>query len=142
MILRRLKILLILILITEIGILGFIYFQEINKIENLSKNDYYASLVNSQWDQNRKRSCFPPGHFPSNIKLELVGSYNTPGESEFVFVSGNLAYLADGFAGIQIFNVSQPENPELIVNYDTPGYSEGVFVSGNLAYISDKMVVF
>lgn len=68
----------------------------------------------------------------------LISQYQTPGQAESVFVSGNFAYLADGFSGIQIFDVSQPENPKLIGSYDTLGYSEDIFVLKNLAFIADK----
>ena len=59
------------------------------------------------------------------------------GEGEGITVSGNLAYLADGGAGIQIIDISTPANPVLVSNFDTPGYAVDVILSGHYAYVAD-----
>jgi len=66
----------------------------------------------------------------------LRGSYNTPGEAYGVFVSGDLAYVADAGSGLQIIDVSNPPSPTFRGSYDTRAY--GVFVSGSLAYLTKK----
>ena len=40
-----------------------------------------------------------------------------------VAVSGNYAYVADGVAGLQVIDVSNPANPQRVGGYDTSGYA-------------------
>jgi len=54
-----------------------------------------------------------------------------------VKVSGNYAYVAEGYAGLRIINVSDPTHPTEVGFYDTPGYALGVAVSGNYVYVAD-----
>ncbi len=69
----------------------------------------------------------------------LASSYDTPGYAWDVFVSGNYAYVADGYYnGLQVINVSNAASPTLAGTYDTPGWAQGVFVSGSYAYVADK----
>jgi hypothetical protein len=55
-----------------------------------------------------------------------------------VQVVGNLAYVADGAAGLQILDVSKPAAPVRLGGYDTPGVARGVQVVGNLAYVANS----
>ena len=55
-----------------------------------------------------------------------------------VFITGDLAYVATGTAGLQIVNVSDPENLDVIAYWDdNPGGAYGVTVSGDYAYVAD-----
>jgi hypothetical protein len=65
--------------------------------------------------------------------VQLVGSYDTPNYANDVFVSGDLAYVANDTSGVQIIDVSNPSSPQLRGSYDTPGSAWGVFVSGGRA---------
>jgi hypothetical protein len=89
----------------------------------------------------------------------LLGSYDTPGGTldDYiagsknpplptqppwcgaldVYVSDNTAYVADGYGGIQIIDVSNPAAPTFLGSYDTPGEALSVYVSGNTAYVAD-----
>ncbi len=67
----------------------------------------------------------------------MLGSYLTPGEDEFICASRNLAYIANGSAGLRVLDVSDPVNPTEIAFYDTPGYAQDVFVSNSLIYVAD-----
>lgn len=69
--------------------------------------------------------------------VEFVGSYDTPHHAVDVFVSGDYAYVADVWSGLQIINISNPSNPTLAGSYDTPYQAVRVFVSGNYAYLGD-----
>jgi len=97
-----------------------------NKVKEIEKKNE-TSLLESQENLEDK-----------NISVKLINTIVTSGQSEFVFVRDNYLYLADGFAGIKVFDISLPENPQLIGSYDIPGYSEGVFVLNNYAFVSDK----
>jgi WD40 repeat protein len=66
----------------------------------------------------------------------LRGSYDTPGNAYDVFVSGNLAYVAD-YSRFLILDVNDPSSPTLRGSYNTPWIAEDVFVSGDLAYVAD-----
>jgi hypothetical protein len=53
-------------------------------------------------------------------------------------VVGDLAYIAAGVSGLQIVDVSDPDNPEIIGYWDdNPGYAYGVTVSDDYAYLAD-----
>ncbi|RPH95501.1 T9SS C-terminal target domain-containing protein, partial [candidate division KSB1 bacterium] len=47
---------------------------------------------------------------------------------------------ADGEAGLQIVNVSNPQNPTWVGSYATPGAAWDVFVSDSYAYVADGEV--
>ncbi len=67
----------------------------------------------------------------------VIGYADTPGGAVGITVSDSVAYVADGFGGLQIVNVSNPVNPRIIGSADTPGNAEDVFVSDGKAYIAD-----
>jgi hypothetical protein len=67
----------------------------------------------------------------------LQCTYDTPGRAEDVFVSGGLAYIADGASGLRIADVTNPTSPTSRGAYDTPDYALGVTVSNDLAYVAD-----
>jgi hypothetical protein len=54
-----------------------------------------------------------------------------------VAVSGNFVYVADGSAGLQVIDVSNPTNCVRVGGYDTGGDAMDVALSGNLAYVAD-----
>ena len=66
-----------------------------------------------------------------------VGSYDTPGSTRGVYVSGNYAYVADSSSGLRVIDISTPASPSEVGYYDTPGSAVGVFISGNYAYVAD-----
>ena len=68
---------------------------------------------------------------------QLIGYYDTPGYALGVYVSGNYAYVADGYEGLRIIDISTPATPTEVGYYDTPGYALGVYVSGDYTYIAD-----
>jgi len=75
-------------------------------------------------------------HYATNPTF--VGSYDTPDSARGVTVSGNYAYVADGYSGLQIIDIGNPESPTLKGSYNTPGWAWGVTVSGNYAYVADR----
>ena len=52
-------------------------------------------------------------------------------------VDGNIAYVANGWSGVRLIDVSDPMNPTQISLFDTPDYATRVAVSGNIAYFAD-----
>jgi hypothetical protein len=69
----------------------------------------------------------------------LVGGKDTPGYSRDLFVAGNHVYLVDGDYGLQVFDITDPANPDSIGSYNTSGFSSDVFVSGDHAFIADGL---
>jgi hypothetical protein len=67
-----------------------------------------------------------------------VGGVLLPDFVQDVYVSGNLAYVANFAHGLQIIDVSDPMRPLLRGSYSTWGALNGVHVSGNLAYVTES----
>ena len=69
---------------------------------------------------------------------DFLGSIDTQGNARNVVVVGTTAYVSDGEAGLQIFDVSLPSSPVFLGAYSTPGYATEAAVVGNTAYVADK----
>jgi hypothetical protein len=74
-----------------------------------------------------------------NWRPTLLSTTDTPGSATGVAVSGTTAYVADGTAGLQIIDISNPAAPVLRGTCDTPGSAYGVAVSGSTAYVADDV---
>jgi hypothetical protein len=68
----------------------------------------------------------------------VVGNLNTPGTAWAVAVVGNLVYVADGTAGLQVVNVTIPNSPVLVGGVDTPDLAIDVKVVGSYAYVANR----
>ncbi|MFX0169541.1 MAG: LVIVD repeat-containing protein [Candidatus Hodarchaeota archaeon] len=68
---------------------------------------------------------------------KLLGIQDTPGWAFQLSLQGQLALVADGDAGIHIYDVQNPAFPVFVSTYDTPGYARDVKVQGNVAYVAD-----
>ena len=66
-----------------------------------------------------------------------LGQYDDGGEAFDIHVSGNYAYVADGYDGLEIINISNPANPVEVGQFVDGGYTHSVYVSGNYAYVAD-----
>src|SRR5207247_5615033 len=66
-----------------------------------------------------------------------VGGYDTTGSAVGVALSSHYAYVADGAAGLQVIDITNPANPQRVGGYDTTGFAQGVAVFGNYAYVAD-----
>lgn len=69
--------------------------------------------------------------------LTLVGSYDTPGTAQVVYVDGNYAYIGDG-NNLFVVDVSNPASPSLAgsVNIPSASYNFDVVKIGNYVYLS------
>jgi uncharacterized protein YjdB len=71
------------------------------------------------------------------INSYIEGSYSYPDEYARPYdlcVSGNYAYVANYYDGLQMIDVSNPASPVLCRNLTSSNYSKSVFVSGNYLY--------
>jgi hypothetical protein len=72
----------------------------------------------------------------------LVGACDTPGDAFNLAISGNLAFIADGyFGGLQIVEISDPTAPEVLGGCMTPGgcFAVAVAAGGQYAYCADGL---
>ena len=63
-----------------------------------------------------------------------------PGPTEHAWdlvAVGKYAYLADGAAGLKVYDISKPASPTLVATCDTPGTAKDVSVVGRYAYVAD-----
>ncbi len=74
----------------------------------------------------------------SGAQPEQVASLSLPERPLDIFISGNYACIADGDAGLQIVDTSDPLNPSIIGSWPTTGqiWTRGIYVSGNYAYLA------
>ncbi|WP_298933580.1 hypothetical protein [uncultured Ramlibacter sp.] len=104
--------------------------------------NYSGSLADAisfkTWDRTGGYANGQAGVQTSPELSGLTGTYNTSGQALGVTVSGSYAYVADGFNGLTIIDISNPASPTLVGTYDTSGYALGVAVSGSYAYVADE----
>jgi len=81
-------------------------------------------------------SVFDRPNTSLSITLPL-GIVNTPGHAFGIAAAGTTAYVADGEAGLEVVDVSNPSSPQIIGNANTPGEAVDVVVSGVMAYVAD-----
>ncbi len=72
------------------------------------------------------------------FNTEFIGNYDTDGSSKRVYVSENYAYIADGYTGVCIVDVSDPANMSGVGYYESYNYAADVYVVDTLAYIADR----
>ncbi|MFQ5455565.1 MAG: hypothetical protein ACE5EA_05075, partial [Nitrospirota bacterium] len=89
-----------------------------------------VKIKGSNFEKGAKVSLLNGGPF-------LASSYDTSGYAYGIYVSGKYAYVADGGAGLQIVDISNPNAPALAGAYNTPHWAEDVYVSGKYAYVAD-----
>jgi hypothetical protein len=54
-----------------------------------------------------------------------------------VAVAGAYAYVADDEHGLQVIDITNPQNPQIVGSADTPGHARAVAVVGTHAYVAD-----
>ncbi len=69
---------------------------------------------------------------PSEVAYYEIGA---PAE---VVVSGDYAYLANGYEGFLVIDISDPSKPDLKCSIPTYDEAEGVAVYGDYAYVADR----
>ncbi|MHB9045519.1 MAG: Ig-like domain-containing protein [Pirellulales bacterium] len=74
---------------------------------------------------------------PNLMNPRRTGRYDTNGYANGVAISGTVAYVADGSAGLVILDVTNPARPVRLGVLDTIGSAAAVVVRGTLAYIAD-----
>ena len=73
----------------------------------------------------------------SGIPLENTTNTIAIFDTQDIFKSGNFAYIADGTAGLKIYNISDHMNPVHIITKDTAGNANDIAMWGDILYIAD-----
>ncbi|MGC2049321.1 MAG: hypothetical protein WA635_12025 [Gallionella sp.] len=72
----------------------------------------------------------------SNENLDAGQGVNLGGERR-LFIAGDIAYVADWFSGLHLYDISTPSRPRLLSSFHTPGSAKGVVVRDGYAYVAD-----
>jgi len=62
-----------------------------------------------------------------------IGAFDTPGDAEGIRLFDNLAYLADGSAGLTIVDVRNPAAPRGLASLNLPGYAFGLAITRSVS---------
>lgn len=76
-------------------------------------------------------------NFSKSATVQISNEGINQGGSRRAYVQDKLAYVADWFSGLHIYDMSDPAKPKHLANYHTPGSSKGVVVKNNIAYVGD-----
>ncbi|NQT33936.1 hypothetical protein HQ587_02000 [bacterium] len=68
---------------------------------------------------------------------EIVSRLETSGAAIDIRIDGDLCAVAVGAAGVDLFNISNLEEPAFITNFDTPTYAGHIGLDGDLVAIAD-----
>ncbi len=71
------------------------------------------------------------------VRTGIIASASTPGTAVDVCALNDMAIVAEGTAGVTVFNVFNGMNPVRIIQVDTPGDAQRVSCSGNLIAVAD-----
>ena len=67
-------------------------------------------------------------------KKAIIGALGTS-DARDIQISGNIAYIADGYSGLRLLDISDPASP-VEINLIDPGEVTSVALSGSIAYIA------
>ncbi len=72
----------------------------------------------------------------SNENLDAGQGVNFGGERR-LFIDGDIAYVADWFSGLHLYDIKSPSHPRLLSSFHTPGSAKGVVVRDGYAFVAD-----
>ncbi|MFN0067318.1 MAG: Ig-like domain-containing protein [Limisphaerales bacterium] len=71
------------------------------------------------------------------VATGVIGGADTPGTAVDICVQGNTAMVADGAAGVTLFDIRRPQQPVALAQVDTPGYARAVACAGDFVFVAD-----
>ncbi len=134
---RSLKFLAIGILMLSVFIVVGINTQTVSAETN--HYNYYDDFHNKDFMDPLNTNASGWGHggplmLPAE-KPEVVGDYHGIDFLWEVYIDGDYAYLASDYHGLEVLDISNPENPLYINTYYTMDNTKDVFVQGDHAYV-------
>ena len=100
----------------------------------LALHDRMAMVIVDQQVQQIDFTANPPQF--SNEGLDFGQGVNYGGERR-VFIRDKIAYVADWFSGIHLYDISHPQRPHLLSSFHTQGSPKGIVVRDDYAYVAD-----
>ena len=98
----------------------------------------YYLLIKAKDDAgNINTNIYEAFVFEFRGSMTIVGNVATAGYARGVYVSGSYAYVADEGSGLQVIDISDPQDPTIEGSVDTSGTAEDIYVSGSYAYVAD-----
>ncbi|WP_455201548.1 hypothetical protein [Kaarinaea lacus] len=76
-------------------------------------------------------------HFPRLKHAQISNEGINQGGTRRAYIENGIAYVADWFSGLHLYDISNPEHPRHLSNFHTPGSSKGVIVENGYAYVGD-----
>ena len=76
-------------------------------------------------------------HFPEHDHAQISNEGINQGGTRRAYIENGIAYVADWFSGLHLYDISDPEHPRHLSNYHTPGSSKGAVVENGYAYVGD-----
>ncbi|MCP4123848.1 MAG: hypothetical protein GY751_19025 [Bacteroidetes bacterium] len=116
------------------GVYAELKLEAVEPAEVFMGQDLEVTLTGTGFDENTMVSMYPD----IGNKKAIIGNIDTFRSARDVMVSGNTAFVAEGYKGnLQIIDVSDTKNPTIVGHVDTPGHAYGVTVSGSTAFVAD-----
>jgi len=72
----------------------------------------------------------------SNEGLDFGQGVNYGGERKLT-IHNNIAYVADWFSGIHLYDIREPQRPKLLSSFHTQGSPKGIVVRDGTAFVAD-----
>jgi hypothetical protein len=76
-----------------------------------------------------------------DVPVQLMGQCQLPGGAYDVAISGDHAFVIDGWCGLQIVNIANPASPTRVGEYLGSGCAAAVAASGRYAYLVQRGIV-
>ena len=73
------------------------------------------------------------------IRLNLVGSFDTPGNAKDIYIQDYIGYIADYYDGLLILDLSNPTSPSEFSTLDLPDRTHSVYVKENKIYTLNQI---
>lgn len=99
--------------------------------------DDYAFVVDSNGFSGTGTSSLRVFDYSDPSTPVLAGSVNLPGNARALTLSGDYAYVADGYEGLTIVRISSPTIPYVMGNVSFAGSTRDVVVSGDTAFVAN-----
>lgn len=123
-------------------------------IEDLSGLPYYLSFAKRYHPPGKARGVFADSNYvylaceqmgvviypalvPEVPDSEAIVSWmDTPNNARDLVVKNGKIFVADGYGGLVIIDITDIENPFILSSIDLPGYAQKLEVDGNKIYIA------
>jgi hypothetical protein len=113
-------------------------------VSELTYNDFGGRFYGIDVDSSQNRAYVATGEGGLGIfdltnpsAPELLGVFNTPGNTQDLVKSGPLVYLIDRSNGLYIVDPSSPSASVQVGHVDTPGLPSDIELSGDYAFIAE-----